>query len=205
MIKGKCLQCSEFYSLSAQLFDGVLLLGRLQLDAEGVYECSDTGLVFEVSQRVKITYCVLSWSKFSTYLTGSWKFAGPIFDVDCDPSILKSVQFPHSLCLADKDNEVKFSVLHVKNSRGLIEPSADHSGSHVRWNVSSLSPVGPIVQTSKSAEHHGVVQVFKEVGHENSFSFRVYLAGNNCSDIKDIRRAVFGGLTPVIPTRGTYK
>uniref|UniRef100_A0A8C2DHB2 Si:dkeyp-97b10.3 n=2 Tax=Cyprinus carpio TaxID=7962 RepID=A0A8C2DHB2_CYPCA len=164
---------------------------QLQLDAEGVYECSDTGLVFEVSQRVKITYCVLSWSKFSTYLTGSWKFAGPIFDVDCDPSILKSVQFPHSLCLAaDKDNEVKFSVLHVKNSRGLIEPSADHSGSHVRWNVSSLSPVGPIVQTSKSAEHHGVVQVFKEVGHENSFSFRVYLAGNNCSDIKDIRRAV---------------
>lgn len=76
------------------------LFCRLQLDAEGVYECSDTGLVFEVSQRVKITYCVLSWSKFSTYLTGSWKFAGPIFDVDCDPSILKSVQFPHSLCLA---------------------------------------------------------------------------------------------------------
>ncbi|KAL0173480.1 hypothetical protein M9458_029448, partial [Cirrhinus mrigala] len=65
----------------------------LQLDAEGVYECSDTGLVFEVSQRVKIT-------KFSTFLTESWKFAGPIFDVDCDPSILKSVQFPHSLCLA---------------------------------------------------------------------------------------------------------
>lgn len=85
---------------------------------------------------------------------------------------------------ADKDNEVKFSVLHVKNSRGLIEPSADHSGSHVKWSVSSLSPVGPIVQTSKAAEHHGVVQVFKEVGHESSFSFRVYLAGNNCSDIK---------------------
>ncbi|XP_048017136.1 uncharacterized protein si:dkeyp-97b10.3 isoform X6 [Megalobrama amblycephala] len=166
---------------------------QLQLDAEGVFECSDTGLVFEVSQRVKITYCILSWSKFSTYLTGSWKFAGPIFDVDCDPSILKSIQFPHSLCLAaDKDNEVKFSVLHVKNSRGLIEPSADHSGSHVKWTVSSLSPVGPIAQTSKSAEHHGVVQVFKEVGHENSFSFRVYLAGNNCSDIKDML------FTPVI-------
>ncbi|XP_043114781.1 NACHT, LRR and PYD domains-containing protein 1a allele 5 isoform X3 [Puntigrus tetrazona] len=164
---------------------------QLQLESEGAYECSDTGLVFEVSQRVKVTYCVLSWSKFSTYLTGSWKFAGPIFDVDCDPSILKSVQFPHSLCLAaDKHNEVKFGVLHVKNSRGQIEPSADHSGSHVKWSVSSLSPVGPIVQTSKSAEHHGVVQVFKEVGQENSFSFRVYLAGNNCSDIKDIRRAV---------------
>ncbi|KAK9951842.1 hypothetical protein ABG768_017717 [Culter alburnus] len=164
---------------------------QLQLDAEGVYECSDTALVFEVSQRVKITYCILSWSKFSTYLTGSWKFAGPIFDVDCDPSILKSIQFPHSLCLAaDKDNEVKFSVLHVKNSCGLIEPSTDHSRSHVKWTVSSLSPVGPIAQTSKSAKHHGVVQVYKEVGHESSFSFRVYLARNNCSDMKDIRTAI---------------
>ncbi|XP_065137768.1 NACHT, LRR and PYD domains-containing protein 1a isoform X1 [Paramisgurnus dabryanus] len=163
---------------------------QIHLDAEGVYECTDTGLVFEVSQRVKITYCVLSWSKFSSYLTDGWKFAGPIFDVDCDPSILKSVQFPHSLCLADEKSDVKFSVLHVKNQRGLIEPSADHSGSHVKWTVSSLSPVGPVVQTSKPAEHHGVVQVFKEVGRENSFSFRVYLAGNNCSDIKDIRKAV---------------
>lgn len=174
-----------------------------------MYECSDTGLVFEVSQRINITYCVLSWSKFASYLSDSWKFAGPIFDVDCDPTILKSVQFPHSLCLtgthtqllfvflgrfwsssspmcllANESSDVKFSVLHVKNRRGLIEPSADHSGSHVKWNVSSLSPVGPVVQTSKPAEHHGVVQVFREVGQEKSFSFRVYLAGNNCSDVK---------------------
>ncbi|XP_051966168.1 uncharacterized protein si:dkeyp-97b10.3 [Xyrauchen texanus] len=162
----------------------------LQLDGEGVYECSHTGLVFEVSQRVKIIYRILSWSKYSNYLSDSWKFAGPIFDVDCDSSILRSVQFPHSLCLADKANEVTFSVLHVKNSRGLIEPSADHSASHVKWNVSSLSPVGPVVQTSKAAEHHGVVQVFKEVSHENTFSFKVYLAGNNCSEVKNIRKDI---------------
>ncbi|XP_051521144.1 uncharacterized protein LOC127421944 isoform X2 [Myxocyprinus asiaticus] len=163
---------------------------QLQLDGEGVYECSHTGLVFEVSQRVKIMYRVLSWSKYSTYLSDSWKFAGPIFDVDCDPSILRSVQFPHSLCLADKANEVTFSVLHVKNSRGLIEPSADHSASHVKWKVSSLSPVGPIVQTSKAAEHHGVVLVFKEVGQEKTFSFKVYLAGNNCSEVKNIKKDI---------------
>ncbi|XP_060761828.1 NACHT, LRR and PYD domains-containing protein 1 isoform X2 [Neoarius graeffei] len=163
---------------------------QLTLEDEGVYECSETGLVFEVSQRVRIRYCVLSWSKFGAFLSDSWKFAGPIFDVDCDPSILKSIQFPHSLCLADQDNEVKFSVLHVKNHRGLIEPSVDHSRSHIKWNVSSLSPVGPVVQTSKPAEHHGVVQVYKEVGQQDSYSFRVYLATNNDSDIADIRKEV---------------
>ncbi|TSP46861.1 NACHT, LRR and PYD domains-containing protein 1b allele 2 [Bagarius yarrelli] len=162
----------------------------LTLEDEGVYECSETGLVFEVSQRVRIRYRVLSWSKYGAFLSDSWKFAGPIFDVDCDPSILKSIQFPHSLCLADKDNEVKFSVLHVKNHKGLIEPSVDHSRSHIKWNVSSLSPVGPVVQTSKPAEHHGVVQIYKEVGQQDSYSFRVYLATNNESDIADIKKEV---------------
>lgn len=89
------------------------------------------------------------------------------------------------MCLsADENSDVKFSILHVKNRHGQIEPSTDHSGSHVKWNVSSLSPVGPVVKTSKPAEHHGVVQVFREVGQDKSFSFRVYLAGNNCSDVK---------------------
>ncbi|KAL2095938.1 hypothetical protein ACEWY4_008086 [Coilia grayii] len=166
--------------------------GRLQLmlECEGTYECSVTGLVFEVTQRVQIKYCVLSWSKFGSYLKDSWKFAGPIFDVDCDPTILKSIQFPHSLCLADKDSEVRFSVLHVKDSKPLIEPSADHSGSHIKWSVTSLSPVGPIVQTSRPPQHHGVVLVYKEVGQQASYSFRVYLSSNNGSDIKDIQNAV---------------
>lgn len=78
---------------------------------------------------------------------------------------------------------MKFSVLHVKNHQGLIEPSVDHSRSHIKWNVSSLSPVGPVVQTSKPTEHHGVVQIYKEVGQQDSYSFRVYLATNNDSDI----------------------
>ncbi|XP_036393331.1 uncharacterized protein si:dkeyp-97b10.3 [Megalops cyprinoides] len=166
--------------------------GRLLLflEGEGTYECSVTGLVFEVSQKVQIRYSILSWGKFGMYLKESWKFAGPIFDVDCDPSILKSIQFPHSLCLADQDSEVTFGILHVKNSHPLVEPSVDHSGSHVKWSVTSLSPVGPIVQTSQPAEHHGVVLVYKEVGQRPSSSFRVYLATNNHSDIKDIQKEV---------------
>ncbi|XP_028818948.1 uncharacterized protein LOC114769776 isoform X2 [Denticeps clupeoides] len=166
--------------------------GRLQLvvEDEGTYECSVTGLVFEVSQGVQIKYCLLSWSKFGAYLKDEWKFAGPIFDVDCDPAILKSIQFPHSLCLADQDDDMVFSVLHMKNSKPVIEPSVEHSGSHIKWSVSSLSPVGPIVQTNRQVGHHGVVLVFKEVDQQASYSFRVYLAPNNDSDIKDIMKEV---------------
>ncbi|XP_018588177.1 uncharacterized protein LOC108922486 isoform X2 [Scleropages formosus] len=163
---------------------------QLMLEDEGTYKCSVTGLVFEVSQKVQIQYSTLSWSKFGMFLKDSWKFAGPIFNIECDPSILKSVQFPHTLCLADQESKVTFSVLHVKNSRPLIEPTVDHSGSHVKWTVTSLSPVGPIVQTPQLAEHHGVVLVYKEVCQRSSCSFRVYLATNNHSDIKDISKEV---------------
>ncbi|XP_059188155.1 NACHT, LRR and PYD domains-containing protein 1a allele 5 [Centropristis striata] len=172
--------------------------GRLQvqLEGEGSYECSVTGLVFEASERVLVRYSVLSWSKFGAFLRDSWKFAGPIFNVDTvnkDASVLRSIQFPHSVCLSDPDNEMTFSVLHMKNNRPLIEPTADHSGSHVKWNVTSLSPVGPIIQTSQSVEHHGVVLVYKQQGSDhNNYSFHVYLATNSASDIKDIAKQVRG-------------
>uniref|UniRef100_A0A8D0A0K5 Si:dkeyp-97b10.3 n=1 Tax=Sander lucioperca TaxID=283035 RepID=A0A8D0A0K5_SANLU len=165
---------------------------RVQLEGEGTYECSVTGLVFEASERVLVRYSVLSWSKFGAFLRDSWKFAGPIFNVDTvnkDASVLTSIQFPHSVCLAEK--EMKFSVLHIKDNRPLIEPTVDHSGSHVKWNVTSLSPVGPIIQTSQSVERHGVVLVYKQLGSDNNnYSFHVYLATNSASDIKDIGKQV---------------
>ncbi|XP_054453957.1 uncharacterized protein si:dkeyp-97b10.3 [Anoplopoma fimbria] len=174
--------------------------GRLQvqLEGEGTYQCTITGLVFEASERVLVRYSVLSWSKFGAFLRDSWKFAGPIFNVDTvnkDASVLTSIQFPHSVCLADPENEMTFSVLHIKDNRPLIEPTVDHSGSHVKWNVTSLSPVGPIIQTSQSVEHHGVVLVYKQLcsdNNNNNYSFHIYLATNSTSDIKDICKQVRG-------------
>ncbi|XP_031599868.1 uncharacterized protein si:dkeyp-97b10.3 [Oreochromis aureus] len=194
--------------------------GRLQvqLEGEGTYECSVTGLVFEASEPVLVRYSVLSWSKFGAFLHDSWKFAGPIFNVDTvnkDASVLKSIQFPHSICLAHTDDDMTFSVLHIKGNRPVIEPTVDHSGSHVKWNVTSLSPVGPIIQTSQAVEHHGVVLVYKQLTTDNnSYSFHVYLGTNSASDIKDIKNQVRGYKTRYIniekpPTckldEGTYR
>lgn len=86
---------------------------RVQLEGEGTYECSVTGLVFEASERVLLQYSVLSWSKFSVFLRDSWKFAGPIFNVDTvnkDASVLKSIQFPHSICLAGENGSLLYSI-----------------------------------------------------------------------------------------------
>uniref|UniRef100_A0A3Q3BCN6 Si:dkeyp-97b10.3 n=1 Tax=Kryptolebias marmoratus TaxID=37003 RepID=A0A3Q3BCN6_KRYMA len=172
----------------SSVIQSVCVCVRLQLEEEGTYECSVTGLVFEASQRVLVRYSVLSWSKFGAFLPNSWKCAGPIFNVDTvdkDASALKSIQFPHSVCLAHPEEDMTFRVLHIKDNRPLLEPTSDHTGSHVKWNVSSLSPVGPILQTNGAVEHHGVVLVYKQLCSDaNSYSFHVYLATNSASDIK---------------------
>ncbi|XP_062417164.1 uncharacterized protein si:dkeyp-97b10.3 isoform X2 [Pungitius pungitius] len=174
---------------------------QVQLEGEGTYRCSVTGLVFEASERVLVRYSVLSWSKFSNFLGDSWRFAGPIFNVDTvnkEASALASIQFPHSICISDPENKTSFSVLHMKDNRPLIEPTVDHSGSHVKWNVTSLSPVGPIIPLSPARERHGVVLVYwlssngSSSSNNNNNKFHIFLAPNSSSEIQDIRKQVRG-------------
>ncbi|XP_040982842.1 caspase recruitment domain-containing protein 8-like isoform X3 [Aquila chrysaetos chrysaetos] len=163
----------------------------VQLDAEGTYQCSLTGLIFEVTGAVKITYSLLSWSKYANLVEKPWIVGGPLFDVRCDSTpALTSIQFPHSLCLGDHGAGMAFKVLHVKGEGAAIEPSADYSASHVKWLVSSLSPVGPLIQSQEPVQYHGAVILYKAVDEHPSLSFRVYVATNNDSFIKDISRAV---------------
>lgn len=106
-VSGTCIHasCSRLFCSDCSASLTLFVSFRVQLEEEGTYECSLTGLVFEASERVLVRYSVLSWSKFGAFLHDSWKFAGPIFNVDTvnkDASVLKSIQFPHSICLARK-------------------------------------------------------------------------------------------------------
>ncbi|XP_043976331.1 NACHT, LRR and PYD domains-containing protein 1b allele 3-like [Gambusia affinis] len=168
----------------------------MQLEGEGSYECSVTGLAFEASESVLVRYSVLSWSKFGSFLSNSWKFAGPIFDIDTvnkEASVLTSIHLPHSVCLAQSpDNAVPFKILCVVDEvfrEAFIEPPSGYSGSHVKWRVKSLSPVCPIIPADEQAEYHGIVLIYKQINTNNNI-FHVYLVLNNISAIKDIRDQV---------------
>ncbi|CAL8375151.1 unnamed protein product [Gadus morhua 'NCC'] len=164
---------------------------QVQLEGEGTYECSATGLVFEVSEQALVRYSVLSWFKFAEFLKDSWRPAGSIYDVDVvnkDSSVLKFIHFPHSLCLAEPEHELSFSVLHVKGSQADIESTVDFTASHVKWRVSSLSPGGLIIPSSRQGTHHGAVLVYKEGNHK--YFFQVYLGVNSSSEFKAIEEQV---------------
>ncbi|ELR50041.1 hypothetical protein M91_10084 [Bos mutus] len=176
--------------IKSNLTVNTVMLKMLKVDGEGTYQCTETGLIFEVNRKVDIKYCVLSWSKYSDLIVKPWAVGGPLFDVKCDPLCLTSIQFPHSLCLGHRDANMTFKVFHVKSTGASLEYTVDHSATHVKWRVSSLSPVGPVVQSEETVFHHGAVILYKAIDHNPSLSFRVYVATNNESFIKDISKSV---------------
>uniref|UniRef100_A0A667GZP8 FIIND domain-containing protein n=1 Tax=Lynx canadensis TaxID=61383 RepID=A0A667GZP8_LYNCA len=228
-IQPSCEHCNAENKQNEQVTPRLLSREQflLKLDTEGTYQCTETGLIFEVNRKVDIKYCVLSWSKYADLVVKPWIVGGPLFDVKCDPNCLTSIQFPHSLCLGrkysfskslisvcmcvyksmcairilpgtliylhaltDHDANMTFKVLHVKSSGASLESTVDHSATHVKWHVSSLSPVGPVIQSEETVYHHGAVILYKAIDHNPSLSFRVYIATNNESFIKDISKSV---------------
>ncbi|XP_051839054.1 uncharacterized protein LOC127552832 [Antechinus flavipes] len=83
-----------------------------------------------------------------------------------------------------------FKVFHITKSGPALESTVDHSNTHVKWHVSSLSPVGPVIQAQETVQHHGAVILYKVIDSHPSLSFRVYVATNNDSFIRDIAKAV---------------
>ncbi|XP_010838202.1 PREDICTED: uncharacterized protein LOC104988541 [Bison bison bison] len=191
-IQSHCEHCNAENKHNELVTPRLLSRGQflLKVDGEGTYQCTETGLIFEVNRKVDIKYCVLSWSKYSDLIVKPWAVGGPLFDVKCDPLCLTSIQFPHSLCLGHRDANMTFKVFHVKSTGASLEYTVDHSATHVKWRVSSLSPVGPVVQSEETVFHHGAVILYKAIDHNPSLSFRVYVATNNESFIKDISKSV---------------
>ncbi|XP_012580207.1 PREDICTED: uncharacterized protein LOC105853604 [Condylura cristata] len=191
-IQPHCAHCNVDGKHSEPVTPRLLSRGQflLKVDAEGIYQCTETGLIFEVNRKVDIKYCVLSWSKYADLVVRPWLVGGPLFDVKCDPACLTSIQFPHSLCLGHRGSDMLFKVFHVKSSGASLEYTVEHSATHVKWHVSSLSPVGPVIQSEEAVHHHGAVILYKAIDPDPSLSFRVYVATNNESFIKDISKSV---------------
>ncbi|KAB1283435.1 NACHT protein; LRR and PYD domains-containing protein 1a [Camelus dromedarius] len=191
-IQSHCEHCKAENKHNEPVTPRLLSRGQflLKVDTEGIYQCTETGLIFEVNRKVDIKYCVLSWSKYADLVVKPWVVGGPLFDVKCDPTCLTSIQFPHSLCLGHCDTNMMFKVLHVKSTGASLEYTVDHSATHVKWRVSSLSPVGPVIQSEETVFHHGAVILYKAIDHNPSLSFRVYIATNNESFIKDISKSI---------------
>ncbi|KAM9625450.1 caspase recruitment domain-containing protein 8-like isoform 1-T1 [Morphnus guianensis] len=83
---------------------------RAHLPGAGIFQCSITGLSFEVKSAVTITYRYATWTRhLSEADQETWSPAGPLFHIEVQPGVVQSVRLPHFICL---------TVLHELLQRG---------------------------------------------------------------------------------------
>ena len=89
-----------------------------------------------------------------------------------------------------------FGVLHMTGKDPVIEP-AESSGSHVKWSVSSLSPITAIFKNmwallggGGAVPYHGAVLVYKELSSgDRRLVLRVYVTLNTSPAHVEVRMA----------------
>ncbi|XP_074898056.1 caspase recruitment domain-containing protein 8-like isoform X3 [Buteo buteo] len=74
---------------------------RAHLPGAGIFQCSITGLSFEVKSAVTITYRYATWTRhLSKADQETWSPAGPLFHIEVQPGVVLSVHLPHFICLS---------------------------------------------------------------------------------------------------------
>ncbi|XP_029002495.2 caspase recruitment domain-containing protein 8-like [Betta splendens] len=115
---------------------------RLQVSCPGVYQCSVTGLVFDMEAGGDVLYRTVPWDR-SLLVQHHKKPAGPLFDITCQQQSVRRLHLPH--CEIRSTGGCDFlSVAHV--SDGGVEFIGPHriTETHVVINVSGFSAYGNV-------------------------------------------------------------
>uniref|UniRef100_A0A8B9YYJ9 CARD8 protein n=1 Tax=Buteo japonicus TaxID=224669 RepID=A0A8B9YYJ9_9AVES len=95
---------------------------RAHLPGAGIFQCSITGLSFEVKSAVTITYRYATWTRhLSKADQETWSPAGPLFHIEVQPGVVQSVHLPHFICLSEDVNTSLFCIAHFKSGTMILE------------------------------------------------------------------------------------
>ncbi|XP_054700368.1 caspase recruitment domain-containing protein 8-like isoform X3 [Grus americana] len=152
---------------------------RAHLPGAGVFQCSITGLSFEVRSAVTITYRYRTWTRhLSKAAQEMWVPAGPLFRIDVQPGIVRAVHLPHFICLAEDINTSLCSIAHFKSGKMTLErPTRVVAFSAVLENP-SFSLLGVLWRrlrsTLNSFPMHSLVLIFQQLSAANT-TLHLYL------------------------------
>ncbi|NXS72205.1 CARD8 protein, partial [Pandion haliaetus] len=163
---------------------------RAQLPGAGIFQCSITGLSFEVKSAVTITYRYSTWTRhLSEADQEMWLPAGPLFHIEVQPGVVQAVRLPHFICLAEDVNTSLCSIAHFKSGKMTLErPTRLIAFSAVLENP-SFSLLGVLWRrlrsTLNSFPMHSLVLIFQQLSAANT-TLHLYLI----PDDKSVKQAI---------------
>lgn len=92
------LPCICFPLLSSFLFPH-----RFKCPGSGLFQCSLTGLVFDMTQEVEVLYRIIQWDQNILQSIGKTA-AGPLFEIKGCEDAIRQLHFPH--CETDEGEQI---------------------------------------------------------------------------------------------------
>lgn len=171
------------------------------LPGPGIFQCSETGLVFEVESAAGIVYRYATWS---THLKEAdqnvWVPAGPLFNIWALPGTVQAVHLPHFICLSDVDTS-GCSIAHFEFQKMTIQqPTKVMAFSAVLKNP-SFSLLGVVWRKLRSAislPMHSLVLIFQQLSAANT-TLHLYLIPDDISVKQAIERQEMSWNSKLIP------
>uniref|UniRef100_A0A669PJ19 Ubiquitin-like domain-containing protein n=1 Tax=Phasianus colchicus TaxID=9054 RepID=A0A669PJ19_PHACC len=171
------------------------------LPGPGTFQCSETGLAFEVESAANIVYRYASWS---THLKEAdqnvWVPAGPLFNIGALPGTVRAVYLPHFICVSDVDIS-GCSIAHFEFQKMTMQqPTKVMAFSAVLENP-SFSLLGVVWRKLRSIiplPMHSLVLIFQQLRAANT-TLHLYLIPDDNSVKQAIERQETSWNSKLIP------
>ncbi|XP_048834968.1 uncharacterized protein LOC125709938 isoform X1 [Brienomyrus brachyistius] len=147
-------------------------------ESGGHFQCSATGLVFQMKAAGKVEYSPTYWDE-AALKTAGYQPAGPLFNIENPDKGLCSLQLPH--CEADVEERVHLSVAHFySGNMEVLKPFAV-TDTHVTMQIGNLSAFGIIksVLSLITSQVRGQVLLFQPPRSTPQEQIYVFLLPSN--------------------------
>ncbi|XP_029935367.1 NACHT, LRR and PYD domains-containing protein 1-like [Myripristis murdjan] len=122
--------------------DGNSEIYRFQCSSPGLYQCSVTGLVFNMEGEGDVTYRIVHWDR-RLLAQHHKKPAGPLFDIRCQQQSVCQLHLPH--CEVRSTGACQFlSVAHVTNEGTDFILPHEITETHIVINITGFSAYGNV-------------------------------------------------------------
>ncbi|NWW84812.1 CARD8 protein, partial [Rhynochetos jubatus] len=175
---------------------------RAHLPGAGIFQCSITGLSFEVKSAVTITYRYTTWTEHLSKADQEiWVPAGPLFHIKVQPGVVQAVHLPHFICLAVVNTSL-CSIAHFKSGKMTLERPARLIAFSAVLENPSFSLLGVLWRrlrsTFNSLPMHSLVLIFQQLNAANT-TLHLYLIPDDNSVKQAIEKQEINWNSKLIP------